>query len=43
MTPSLHHVDFALNADDTAIIATSRKPMLHVSYLESYVNDLQRW
>ena len=35
-----HHVELALNADDTAIIATSRKPTLLVSYLESY---LQRW
>ena len=34
-----HHVD----TDDTAIIATSRKPTLLVSYLESYLNDLQRW
>jgi len=35
-----HHVEFALYADDTAI--TSRKPTLLVSYLESYLNDLQR-
>jgi hypothetical protein len=41
-TPS-HHVELALCADDTAIIATSRKPTLLVSYLESYLNDLQRW
>ena len=38
-----HHVDLALYADDTAVIATSRKPALLVSYLESYLNDLQRW
>jgi hypothetical protein len=38
-----HHVDLALYADDTAIIATFRKPMLLVSYQESYLNDLQRW
>jgi hypothetical protein len=38
-----HHVDLALYADDTAIIATSHKPKLLVSYLESYLNDLQRW
>jgi len=38
-----HHDELALYADDTAIIATSRKPTLHVSYLESYLNDLQRW
>ena len=42
--PSLsHHVELALYADDTAIIATFRKPTLLVSYLESYPNDLQRW
>jgi hypothetical protein len=40
-TPS-HHVELALYADDTAIIATSRKPTLLVTYLESYLNDLQR-
>ena len=41
-TPS-HHVELTLYAEDTAIIATSRKPTLLVSYLESYLNDLQRW
>ena len=30
MTPPSHHVDLALYADDTAIIATSRKPTLLV-------------
>jgi hypothetical protein len=30
-----HHVVLALYADDTAIIATSRKPTLLVSYLET--------
>jgi len=43
MPPHSHHVELALCADDTAIIATSRKPTLLVSYLESYLNDLQRW
>jgi hypothetical protein len=38
-----HHIALALYAVDTAIIATSRKPMLLVSYLASYFNDLQRW
>jgi hypothetical protein len=38
-----HRVELALYADDTAITATSRKPTLLVSYLESYLNDLQRW
>ena len=37
------HIDLALYAHDTAIIATSRKPTLLVSYLESYLNELQRW
>jgi hypothetical protein len=42
--PSLsHHVELVLYADDTAIIATSRKPTLLVSYLESHLNDLQLW
>jgi len=41
--PPSHHVELAFYADDTAIRATSRKPMLLVSYLESYLNDLQRW
>ena len=38
-----HHIELALYADDTAIIAMSRKPTLLVSYLESYLNDLQQW
>ena len=42
MPPHSHHVELALYADDTTIIATSRKPTLLVSYLESYLNDLQR-
>ena len=41
-TPS-RHVELALYADDTAIIATSRKPTLLVSYLEAYLSSLQRW
>jgi Reverse transcriptase (RNA-dependent DNA polymerase). len=41
-TPS-HHVELALYADDTAIIAMTRKPTLLVSYLDSYLSDLQRW
>ena len=42
ISPS-HHVELALYADDMAIIATSRKPTQPVSYLESYLNDIQRW
>jgi len=43
-TPSpSHHVELALYADDMTIIATSRKLTLIVSYLESYLNGLQRW
>jgi len=41
MPPTSNHVELALYADDTAIVATSRKPTLLVSYLESYLNDLQ--
>jgi len=35
LTPPSHHVALTLYADDTAIIATSRKPTLLFSYLES--------
>ena len=38
-----YHVEVALYPDDTAVIATCRNPTLHVSYLKSYLNDLQRW
>jgi hypothetical protein len=43
MPPPSHHVEVALYPVDTAIITTSRKPTLLVSYLESFLNDLQRW
>jgi len=43
MPSPLHQVKLALYADNTAIIATSCKPMLLVSYLESYLNNLQQW
>jgi hypothetical protein len=36
-----YHVELALYAGDTAIRATSRKPTLLASYLESYHNELQ--
>ena len=42
MPPPSHHVELAPYAD-TAIIAASRKPTLLVSYMDSYLNDLQRW
>jgi hypothetical protein len=38
-----HHVELALYTDETAITASSRQPTLLVSYLESYLNKLQRW
>jgi len=41
--PSPSHVELELYPDDKAIIATSRKPTLLVSYLKSYISDLQRW
>jgi hypothetical protein len=37
--PSRHVV----YADDTALIATSRSPLLLVSYLETYLNRLELW
>jgi hypothetical protein len=36
-----HHVEVALYADVTVIIAAPLKPTLLVRYLESYLNDLQ--
>jgi hypothetical protein len=38
--PSLH-VELALYADDSAVIATSRKPALLLSYLKSNLADLE--
>jgi hypothetical protein len=37
------HGELALYADDTAIIATSRKSALLIRYLESYLSDIERW
>jgi hypothetical protein len=37
------HLELALYADDTALMATFREPQLLVSYLESYLSDLERW
>jgi hypothetical protein len=42
MPSHTHHVELALYADDTYIIATSQLPTLLVTYLEAYLNDLQR-
>jgi hypothetical protein len=41
MPTPLHYVDLALYAEDTAIITTSRKPTLFVSYLEAYHSNIQ--
>jgi len=43
MSLPFHHVELAFYADYAAIITTSRKPALLVSYLDSYLNDLQGW
>ena len=43
MPSSSHHFELGLYANDTVIIATSCKPTLLVSYLESYLNYPQRW
>jgi hypothetical protein len=42
-TTCIQHVEVALYAVVTAIIAAFRKPTLNFSYLESHLNDLQRW
>jgi len=41
--PNSHDVDLAAYADNTVIIATSRKLTLLVRYLESLLDELQRW
>jgi len=41
--PSPSHHELALYAADTAIIATSRILKLLVSYLETYLKEMQRW
>ena len=38
-----YHVYLALYADEMAVIATSRKPTLLVSYLECYLSNSERW
>jgi hypothetical protein len=43
MSAPSRHVELALYADDTALIATSRSPLLLVSYLETYLNRLEPW
>jgi hypothetical protein len=42
--PSLsHYFELTFYADDTAIIATCRKPTLLVSYLRAYIGDPEGW
>ena len=43
MLPSSHHVLLAFYAEDMAFIAPSHNLTLLVNYLESYLNELQRW
>jgi hypothetical protein len=43
MLVSSRHVELVLYSDYTAIIATSRKSALPISYLESYLRYLERW
>ena len=42
MSSPSQHVEFALYTDDTASIATFRKPTLLVGYLVTYLKDFQR-
>jgi hypothetical protein len=37
------NVELAPYADNTAVLATSRKPALLVSYLESFLSDFEWW
>jgi hypothetical protein len=38
-----HHVELAQYADDTALVARSRRPSLLVGYLEAYLGRLELW
>jgi hypothetical protein len=40
---SSRHVELAHYADDTALVATSRSPLLLVGYLEAYLGRLEHW
>jgi hypothetical protein len=43
MSVPSHHVELVLYAEDTANISMPCKPSLLVSYLESYISDLEWW
>jgi hypothetical protein len=43
MSAPSRHVELALYAYDTALIATSGSPFLLVSYLQNYLNRLELW
>jgi hypothetical protein len=43
MPKTSRHIGLALYADDTAVIATSRSPLLLVRYLETYLNRPELW
>jgi hypothetical protein len=42
LTP-FRHVELAQYADDTAPVATSRRPSLLIGYMETYLSRLERW
>jgi hypothetical protein len=42
MPTASHHIKLALS-DDTTVTATSRKPALLITCLESCLSDLERW
>jgi len=43
MPKTSHHVELTLCADDTAILATSRTPVLLSSYRKTYLSHLEPW
>jgi hypothetical protein len=43
MSRPSRHVELALYAEDTAVMATPRQLVLLVEYLETYLSDLERW
>jgi hypothetical protein len=41
-TPS-SHVELAMYADDTVLVATFRSPALLISYMETYLSTFEHW
>ena len=41
-TPS-RHIELAVYVDDTALVVTSKQPVLLVKYLETHLSEVEKW